>query len=80
VLPAFRGIRLTARGSAYWEAVPFLSSETAWVEDWQQDLERQRRELSQLQSELTPGLRKKNPVTSQKFMVICYIAMENDGP
>ncbi|CAL1127226.1 unnamed protein product, partial [Cladocopium goreaui] len=49
--------RELAESSAYWEAVPFLSSETAWVEDWQQDLQRQRRELSQLQSELTPGLR-----------------------
>lgn len=45
--------RELAESSAYWEAVPFLSSETAWVEDWQQDLQRQRRELSQLQSELT---------------------------
>eukprot|EP00435_Cladocopium_sp_Y103_P049342 s81_g14.t2 len=61
--------RELAECSAYWEAVPFLSTETCSLEEWQEDLEVQRSELWQLQSELKPGRLKISPtLTSKKFM------------
>ena len=55
------------RGSAYWEAVPFLSSETDQLEDWRLELQKQRRELAQLQAELRPAESWEDPGVLEGF-------------